>query len=189
MPNARILTYGYDTKIRHFLQGQISRNTVQDHAWDLLCTLEAQRRSFLEESRPLVFVAHSLGGVVVRDALKQASHCQDTHPHHHSLFPSTIAAMFFGTPHRGADPRSVLHRVISASAMRIGMNVNRNIMNTLLPTIGRQTDVDDFKMLAWEAKWMVYSFQEETGVGLLFGKKVCFPQLSVGITIFLTLRA
>lgn len=85
--------------------------------------------------------------------------------------------MFFGTPHRGADPRSGLHRVISASAIGIGMNVNRHIMDTLLPTIGRATDVDDFKMLAWEAKWTVYSFQEETGVGLLFGKKVCFPRI------------
>ncbi|KAK1775447.1 hypothetical protein QBC45DRAFT_383387, partial [Copromyces sp. CBS 386.78] len=172
VPTARILTYGYDTKIRHFLQGSISRNTVHDHAWDMLCGLEAQRRSSQEVTRPLVFVAHSLGGVVVRDALKQASRCQDTHPHCHALFLSTISVMFFGTPHRGADPRSGFHRVLSAFAIGIGVNVNKHIMDTLLPTLVRPTDFEEFKVLAWEAKWTVYSFQEETGVWLLFGKKV-----------------
>ncbi|KAK4111840.1 hypothetical protein N656DRAFT_125240 [Canariomyces notabilis] len=44
IPDSRILTYGYDTRIRHWAQGQVSRKSVYDHAWDLLCSLEAFRR-------------------------------------------------------------------------------------------------------------------------------------------------
>ncbi|EAA30651.1 SesB protein [Neurospora crassa OR74A] len=172
VPSARILTYGYDTRIRHFVLGQISKNSVPDHGRDFLNTLEAWRRSSDEASRPLIFVAHSLGGLVVREALKQANHFRTTHPHNYAVLSSTIALMFFGTPHRGADPRSILHRVLSASVIRIGMSVNRHIVDTLLPSVNKQSELDDFRMLALEANLQVYSFQEEVGLGLLLGKKV-----------------
>ena len=35
-PYARILTYGYDTHIKHWVESPVSRNTVYDIAWDLL---------------------------------------------------------------------------------------------------------------------------------------------------------
>ncbi|KAK3489876.1 hypothetical protein B0T13DRAFT_490789 [Neurospora crassa] len=174
VPSARILTYGYDTRIRHFVLGQISKNSVPDHGRDFINTLEAWRRSWDEASRPLIFVAHSLGGLVVREALKQANHFRTTQPHNYlyAVLSSTIELMFFGTPHRGADPRSILHRVLSASVIRIGMSVNRHIVDTLLSSVNKQSELDDFRMLALEANLQVYSFQEEVGLGLLLGKKV-----------------
>lgn len=81
LPDSRILTYGYDTKVRHWMTGPISRKTVYDHAWDLLCNLEALRREPEQRSRPLLFIAHSLGGIVVKEALRSSWACRSTKPH------------------------------------------------------------------------------------------------------------
>ncbi|KAL2004105.1 hypothetical protein VTN02DRAFT_325 [Thermoascus thermophilus] len=60
VPNARVLTFGYDTRIRHCFGPPVSGNTVYDIAWDFLVALEAERRQ--DASRPVLFIAHSLGG-------------------------------------------------------------------------------------------------------------------------------
>ncbi|KAK3400432.1 hypothetical protein B0T20DRAFT_145473 [Sordaria brevicollis] len=178
LPCARVMTFGYDTKIRHFSQGQISKNTVQDHAQELLEQLRDKRPSDAKASRPLVFIAHSLGGLVVREALTLASHHQqdqNSTDRYDDIFRSTAAVMFFGTPHRGADPRSSLHRILSASAMWLGVDVNAHIVDALMPNVNnlkKQLSLDDFKTLAAQRSWAVYTFQEEYGVSGLFSRKV-----------------
>ena len=173
-PLARVLTYGYDTRIRHFIQGPISQNTMHDHAWDLLCTLEAKRRSPEERRRPLVMVAHSLGGLVVKEMLKRAQEAGSTAGRSDldDVFQSTIGVVFFGTPHRGTDPRAFLHHVLSVSAQGLGVKVNKDIVENLMPRTGRQPDTAAFAATACQQKWVIYSFQEEYGVPGLFGKKV-----------------
>ncbi|OCK90600.1 uncharacterized protein K441DRAFT_409047, partial [Cenococcum geophilum 1.58] len=64
-PNARVLTYSYDTHIRHKLGPPVNKNTVYDIAWDFLVALEAERRA--EPLRPALFIVHGLGGVVVKE--------------------------------------------------------------------------------------------------------------------------
>ncbi|SPN96623.1 uncharacterized protein DNG_00144 [Cephalotrichum gorgonifer] len=105
-PDSRVLTYGYDTRVRHRVVGQISQNTVSDHARDLLSTLEIHRRNLSEKRRPVLFVVHSLGGIVVKEALRMSRDCVSTRPHLHNIFKSTVGIIFFGTPHHGSDPRS-----------------------------------------------------------------------------------
>ncbi|KAM7206848.1 hypothetical protein V8F20_002554 [Naviculisporaceae sp. PSN 640] len=169
-PKARILTYGYDTKIRY--ARQVSQNTVEDHSWDLLCSLEAVRRAPLEKGRPLVLIAHSLGGLVVKKMLKLAQDRATTHPHLNGVFLSTISILFFGTPHRGADPRSFLHHLLSISAQGLGVSVNKDVVASLMPNGEPVSTFLDFAALACERNWIIYSFQEEYGVASLFGKKV-----------------
>ena len=63
IPEARILTYGYDADVAHFIK-PAGQNTVFEHAENLngdLTNLRLQTKSF---HRPLIFVAHSLGGLV-----------------------------------------------------------------------------------------------------------------------------
>ncbi|KAL8393686.1 hypothetical protein RB595_003429 [Gaeumannomyces hyphopodioides] len=173
VPGSRIFTYGYDTNIRHWTKGPISSKTVYDHGWDLLCSLEEARRGAGEGSRPILFVAHSLGGIVVKEALRRSRRCATVKPHIHAICESTLGLLFFGTPHRGADPRSFLHQVLTVSALSFGFKVNQSIVDTLMPHNPHLQDLsDDFAILCVEREWPVFSFQEEYGVALLSGAKV-----------------
>ena len=64
-PEFRIFTWGYDVDIDHAFSGT-STATVFQHAANLLADLSDVRMSEAE-IRPLFFVAHSLGGIVVKD--------------------------------------------------------------------------------------------------------------------------
>ena len=63
IPEARILTYGYDADVVHFIK-PAGQNTVCEHAKNLVGDLTNRRRESSSLQRPLIFVAHSLGGLV-----------------------------------------------------------------------------------------------------------------------------
>ena len=65
-PHFRIFTWGYDVDIDHAFSGA-STATVFQHAANLLSDLSDIRVLREAELRPLFFVAHSLGGIVVKD--------------------------------------------------------------------------------------------------------------------------
>lgn len=62
-PNARILTWGYDTVVTKTLSAPSNKNSIPSHAKDLLFALGRERPM----DRPIVVVAHSLGGIVVKE--------------------------------------------------------------------------------------------------------------------------
>ncbi|EED20591.1 conserved hypothetical protein [Talaromyces stipitatus ATCC 10500] len=70
LKRARILTFGYDA--------------AREHA----------------SSRPLIFVAHSLGGLVCKQALLHSRNSAETHLR--GIFECTKGIIFMGTPHRGS---------------------------------------------------------------------------------------
>ncbi|KAK3370549.1 hypothetical protein B0H63DRAFT_504049, partial [Podospora didyma] len=171
IPYARVLTHGYDTNLRHVLVRPVNRATVSDLAWDLLLSLEAERR--LEPARPILFIAHSLGGIIVKEMLRRASGCQPHRPHLHSVFSSTVGIVFFGTPHGGADPRGFLQHVAETLVKAAGISVNDQIVNTLLPSSERLKQLrDEFGPIALEQNWMIHSFQEGLGIRFLGNRKV-----------------
>jgi len=60
MPEARVLCYEYNGSIR----GATSIARTRDHARSLLQQLEAYREGRADGSRPIIFVGHSLGGIM-----------------------------------------------------------------------------------------------------------------------------
>jgi hypothetical protein len=170
-PNARILTYGYDTHIRHWLGSAVNKSTVYDIAWDFLVSLEAACR--FEPSRPLLFIAHSLGGIVVKEALRRSRGCEMYQSHLRSIYKSTSGIIFFGTPHGGADPRGLIQHIAEKCIRAAGFLVNEQIINTLLPSSERLKELrEEFGPMARQKKWIIYSFQEQYGVKALNGNKV-----------------
>ncbi|KAF5566225.1 ankyrin repeat [Fusarium phyllophilum] len=95
IPYARIFTFGYDSRIA--FTGSASR--VDDHGRNLLERLMAKRRQF-SEKRPLLFICHSLGGIVVKRALAIA---HERSRRYNPITRDTFGIMFLGTPHRGSD--------------------------------------------------------------------------------------
>lgn len=71
--NARIATYGYDSKISHWFGGPAHQNSIYDHGETLLNDLERFRRSSnTPTERKIIFIAHSLGGLIVKEV---CNHC------------------------------------------------------------------------------------------------------------------
>ena len=57
--------------------------------------------------RPIIFVCHGLGGIVVKKALAySAGRTSKKVEHLHSIFVSTYGILFFGTPHEGIGKTS-----------------------------------------------------------------------------------
>ncbi|KAL8405709.1 hypothetical protein RB596_004537 [Gaeumannomyces avenae] len=171
IPDARIMTYGYDTHIRHKAFGpRASQNTIYDIAGDFLVALEAERRGATH--RPLIFIAHSLGGIVVKEMLRRSQGCH-SHDHLRQTASATIGVVFFGTPHSGADPRGPLLHAAERLVRILGVTVNQAVVDTLLPSAERLRELrDDFPIIAQRKGWAIHSFQEQLGVRLLGGKKV-----------------
>ena len=190
VPGARILTYGYDTHLRHVFGPALNKTTVYDIAWNFLVALEAIRRS--DSSRPILFVAHSLGGIVVKEMLRRSGGCRAGQSHLHTVFESTIGIVFFGTPHGGADPRGLPQLVVERLVKMAGIRVNQHMVDTLLPSSERLRELrDEFLPIASEKRWNIHSFQEEIGVNLLNGNKVCIicvVPIELLLTLFLGCR-
>ena len=103
---ARILVYGYDADVTSFTDGA-SKDKIHNHAEHLVAELAANRRIRKATERPIIFVAHSLGGLVVKRALIHSSEIRGQKTEHlRSIWVSTYGILFLGTPHKGADMAS-----------------------------------------------------------------------------------
>ncbi len=60
MPEARVLCYEYNGSIK----GTTSIAGIWEHALTLLQRLNELRRCGVKDQRPIIFVGHSLGGVM-----------------------------------------------------------------------------------------------------------------------------
>ncbi|UKZ61131.1 uncharacterized protein TrAtP1_002402 [Trichoderma atroviride] len=98
--NARILTYGYDTKI----YGSQSEESILELAKALLESVKTTRRKEIR-NRPIIFIAHSLGGLVVKEALVQASVGSEEDQ---TIYRSCYALLLFGVPNRGLNNLSLM---------------------------------------------------------------------------------
>ncbi|KAK4205113.1 hypothetical protein QBC40DRAFT_261106 [Triangularia verruculosa] len=189
LPKARVLTYGYDTHIRHGVFGpSLARAQVYHIAWGFLQEIAGlrggvsgmvasegydPRTGAASRTRPILFVAHSLGGIIVKEMLRRSSGCYTGHPHLRTVSECTAGLMFFGTPHPGANPRGILRSVAEGLAKVLGFRINEEIMETLLPTSERLRELrDEFGPLAQFRGWRIHSFQEQIGLQALNGDKV-----------------
>jgi hypothetical protein len=183
VPEARVLTYGYDTRLRHkFGSPGIKDNNVYDIAGDFLVALESERRE--DPKRPTLFIVHSLGGIVVKEMLRRSKGYSDHQTHLRTIYESTTAVMFFGTPHGGADPRRLLQHVFQAIIEMFGFSADKQIADALLPSSERLRELrDEFGPMARRQEWIIHSFQEQAGVGALEGRKVGLRMDTLAISL------
>ncbi|KAA6408178.1 MAG: Kinesin light chain [Lasallia pustulata] len=102
IPNARILSWGYDANTHS--TSQISGHYLYNHATTLVSDLCLKRRLTKTRTRPIIFVAHSLGGIVVKSALIHSKAARrGALEEHRSIILSTYGILFMGTPHQGGS--------------------------------------------------------------------------------------
>ena len=99
IPYARIMTFGYESIIAF----SSSAAKLEDKSIELINRLSMKRSSIENGStRPIVFVCHSLGGILVKKALILA-HERSSDTHYRNILDNTKAIAFLGVPHRGSD--------------------------------------------------------------------------------------
>ncbi|KAL8889203.1 MAG: hypothetical protein Q9192_006055 [Flavoplaca navasiana] len=97
--DARILSFGYDASVLQFWS-KVSQNTMAQHASNLSARL-AGNRSKSDEQRPIIFVTHSLGGLVYAQALIYAY--KSAEKSDRAMEESVRRIAFLGTPFQGSD--------------------------------------------------------------------------------------
>lgn len=100
LPNARILTYGYDTRAPSIQNIYDIANTFRN----LLRCLRSPGKSGFR--RYLILLGHSLGGVVVKAALTQMIGSNDETER--SIFELLRGILFFGVPSQGLRIQSLI---------------------------------------------------------------------------------
>ncbi|PVF91851.1 hypothetical protein CPB86DRAFT_802509 [Serendipita vermifera] len=106
IPNARILTYGYDadTNSVTYMPAQNIFCLAENFVHDLILERRNDPKCliFEQSKRPIIFLAHSLGGIILKKALVLC-HVSNHDPSKRCIRLSTYAILFFGTPHSGAN--------------------------------------------------------------------------------------
>lgn len=101
-----MLTFGYHAIATSFF-GSDSSNRIQQHAHTLVAELEAERALCGASERPIIFICHGLGGILVKKALAYtASRTSKKTEHLYSVFVATYGILFMGTPHDGIEDTS-----------------------------------------------------------------------------------
>ncbi|KAF8540589.1 hypothetical protein BDD12DRAFT_832783 [Trichophaea hybrida] len=103
-PDCRTMIYGYNSN----LKSRSIHNTLY-HCQRFLKDLQDLRESEQESKRPLIFIGHGYGGIIVAHTLVQARFGSLGNDNSlDCLLKATCGILFFGVPHRGMLVKSVV---------------------------------------------------------------------------------
>ncbi|GKU07361.1 unnamed protein product, partial [Fusarium langsethiae] len=95
VPNIRVLLYGYDTS----LQGSLSNQSMEDLGRGFLEKVIAFRANDGTNRRPIIFIGHSLGGLLIKEALIRARKHRNNEDS--DLSKASFGMLLFGVPNLG----------------------------------------------------------------------------------------
>lgn len=160
---ARILTFGYQADTSSFF-GSASSERILQRAITLVAELQADRDLSNAAERPIIFVCHGLGGILVKRALAySASQTSKKVEHLYSIFISSYGILFLGTPHNGIENMSWQLMVHATSGAANAPTELQTAMTKNSETL--QNITDQFAPLA--KRFHIYFFWEglQTRVG------------------------
>ncbi|PGH21490.1 hypothetical protein AJ80_03158 [Polytolypa hystricis UAMH7299] len=125
IPDARILALGYDSRVVF----SSSVGNIDRFADQLLAYLSRQRRTQAEHDRPLIFVCHSLGGLVVKQAIIRAHET----PNYVHILEHLYGIIFLATPHRGSKKWGSVGAIAAGTlkALSLGFSTNDRLVKDL----------------------------------------------------------
>lgn len=110
----RIFTFGYNSDFR----GASTNLNIVDFAKDLLFQMLTFSGGLGEHQvrigrQAILFVAHSMGGLVVKKAYVLGKHDQE----YASIISQVYGIVFLATPHRGAHYAKILNNILSTTPL------------------------------------------------------------------------
>lgn len=160
----RVLAYGYSYSSVLSLLGDDGPEHVQRLAESLVQDLRANRSLANALRRPIIFICHGLGGVVVKKSLLFSStRLAPKVEHLYDQYISTFAILFFGTPHGKTNLRNWLALEKRSSLVTKLKSVTRgsgsgHYVNTETCQVPKSVD-DDFASL--RKQFHLFFFWEE----------------------------
>ncbi|KAI1112578.1 hypothetical protein F5Y14DRAFT_421642 [Nemania sp. NC0429] len=164
-PEARIITWGYHT-IRSAGVPAASQPDIFSHVNELRRGLGELRRGAGAQQRPLVFIAHSLGGIIVKEVLRQAEYSNVESEQ--DILGSLAAAIFFGCPHRVIGNESLAITAVKMAGACLGVTAESPILPALCgvdnPRWGEAQEA--FVRIWHHFNFVVKTYQEEKDSGI-----------------------
>ena len=110
-PQTRIMSVGYEVQLSKWVGNSLPLREQSK-------IIAQQLRLAALGDRPIVFVCHSFGGLLVKELLMYAS----DHPDFQSITKNTLGVAFYATPHRGAElsrlsENPILDRVVRSTSV------------------------------------------------------------------------
>lgn len=101
-PNIRVIGLNYETSISEWSLNVMcpcekNKSSLQERSSELLNALSA---SNVGQNRPIVWVGHSMGGLVAKSILVQS--LSSAEKSKRAIAENTRAILFLGTPHKGS---------------------------------------------------------------------------------------
>jgi hypothetical protein len=159
-PHARVITYGYDADVVK-LFSRVEKGTIFDRSKAMIQAVHRIRRDHYQ--RPLIFVAHSLGGILVKDGLCWAKgQAGFSAVKVNEVYSATKGVIFLGTPHRGASGQFAtvgeqLRRLVKIA----GHDSDPHLISGLKSDSEGLTRIsENFHLLADDKTFLIFSFVE-----------------------------
>ncbi|KAK0614407.1 hypothetical protein B0T14DRAFT_570343 [Immersiella caudata] len=114
LQRSRVMTYGYSSRLRD----DSNVSGLLEWASGFLSEVSSVRITQQERSRPIIFVCHSLGGLVAREAMVELDREPKLYP---GLNPRHCGLLFLATPHSGvtlADLNPYLVQLAEVAGIR-----------------------------------------------------------------------
>ncbi|KAH9905022.1 Alpha/Beta hydrolase protein [Xylariomycetidae sp. FL2044] len=168
----RVSTFGYNASFQK--PGNIT-TSILDFAKDLLFNLKNARNQNLDDlemgKAPLIFVAHSMGGLIVKEAYLQGVY----DPEYESIVKAVSAIVFIATPHRGTNLAQTLNRILDATMVS---NPKHYVADLARNSIALEKLNEQFRHVA--PRLDIVSFYETlpTSIGMKYARLMVLEKLT-----------
>ncbi|KAK5461376.1 hypothetical protein LTS15_003439 [Exophiala xenobiotica] len=148
--NARVLAYEYPSR-KMISSGEGTATQVSSYAACLVAELAADRWHDNGVERPIIFICHGIGGLLVKKALIHASGASETS---RAVYTSTYAILFMGTPHQG------IHESVLFASPKHSEKTHRVFLAGLLEDSSFLKDITD-QFAPHMKRFIMYNFWEQ----------------------------
>jgi protein SERAC1 len=192
LPSARVWSFGYDSAYSL----SKSETDIDDAARSLIDGLDGERQHKLAKRRPIIFIAHSLGGIVVKRVsikLKEtldfelAYNCDkalilanDRSDHWKDVRDSAAGAIFFAVPHRGSD--AAYWAMLATNVVNfatLGSAGNTNFVKSLTRNSLEFSKISDAFVQLAERFAVIRTFYETVKIGNQLVSRILYIPVSV----------
>lgn len=155
IPDIRVFSYGYEAGL--FLSsGSTGVASIYDLSDSLLLAIHHMRKTEKGASvRPLIFIGHNLGGLIIKRLFIRATASEA----HRDIAQNTLGVLFMGTPHRGSSViawGNVMSKILRAAGVSVNSELLRQMKgDSRFPQILHE----DF-VLSVSRRFAMYSFYE-----------------------------